>query len=548
MHARPFPRPAAELLVDTATASSRRDGWGRHAGAMLSAMLLAGMILSWQAGGRGEAFDITAAAADSSHEALEPRAVSLPSALVSSETGGDEVADDDLAPPPTFGRTTSETSEPPEPTEPAAGEEEAPDAPTPAEIETLAATPELTAALTEAIASSEVAERVGVAVVAADGTVAFDHRADRPRMPASAAKLITAALVVDTLGVDHRLTTEVIADGEVDDGLLDGDLVLVGAGDPALAHPEFERILARWPRTRLEDLADEIAGSLGRITGDVVGDAHAWAHEPRASGWPQQYLDRGYARHTSALTVNAGTEIVERDDATLAIPVTDPAREAAAELHNLLTDRDVTIDGEPRHRDGPVAGSPVASVEGEPLDVVMAEMMRGSDNVLADGLWRAAGATDRAGSWSSSERRARDLLRRAGADTAGLALADGSGLSRDSRVSPVQLATLDAAMARGEHAEAWRELMGAAGNARHLQRRLAGSDAHGTVRAKTGTLRDVRSLAGHVAGQEGRWHVAVIGDGLSGEQPWQVRDLIDELVELLARHARGCGLASCSPG
>jgi D-alanyl-D-alanine carboxypeptidase/D-alanyl-D-alanine-endopeptidase (penicillin-binding protein 4) len=392
---------------------------------------------------------------------------------------------------------------------------------------------------------SELGEQVSVAVVAPDGEVVFDHHAARLRMPASAAKLITAAAVVETFGVDHRLTTEVIADGEVTDGTLDGDLVLVGGGDPALAHPDFEQVLARWPRTRLEDLADRVAGAVDRVTGDVVADAHAWPDQPTARGWPQRYLDRGYARHISALTVNASTEIVERGGRTLAIPVTDPATEAARALRGLLEDRDVVVDGGAVRGRGPVDGRPVASVEGHPLAVVMAEMVRRSDNVLADGLWRAAGSTQGNGSWQAAERLARGLLDDAGADTEGVVLADGSGLSREWRVSAAHLAKRDAAMARGPHADAWAELMSAAGNAVHLQRRMIGRDVHPVLRAKTGTLRDARSLAGHVADHRGRWHFAVVGDRLTGAQPWEVRELTDEVVELLARHARGCDLGGC---
>lgn len=330
-----------------------------------------------------------------------------------------------------------------------------------------------------AVESADLDEEVSVAVVAADGEVVFDHRADQLRLPASTGKVITAAAV-------------------------------------------------------------------DRVTGDVVADTHAWPEQPIASGWPQRYLDRGDARHMAALMVNAGTEVVERDSGTLAIPVTNPAAEAAAALLALLEDREVAVDGEAIRRDGPVDGTPIAAVEGHRLDVVMAEMLRRSDNVLADGLWRAAGAARGDGSWSGAARWGRELLGQAGADTDGVVLADGSGLSRDARVAATHLAKLDAAMAAGEHADPWVELMGKAGDAGHLRRRLAGGDAHDAVRAKTGTLRDVRGLAGHVIGDEGRWHVAVLADGLTGGHPWQATELADELVELLARHAKGCQLTGCS--
>lgn len=551
--------------------SARSDGWDHHlAAAMLVAMLLAGMGLAWYAPDHATSDPAgTAATAtpDPTGEALSASPL-LADTLPRPETRrGDSPGHGVTAPatlPPVAATPPDEGPEPEldTPTEPsadgadgtadgavasdeAAGDTAAADE-APGETATLELDAELAEALTATIASSELDEEVSVAVVAADGEVVFDHRADQLRMPASSAKLITAAAVVEAFGVDHRLTTEAIGHGQVESGVVDGDLVIVGGGDPALAHPDFEQVLARWPRTRLEDLADRIAAAVDRVTGDVVADAHAWPREPTAAGWPQRYLDRGYARHMSALMVNAGTEIVERDSGTLAIPVTDPAAEAAAALLALLEEREVAVDGEAIRRDGPVDGVPIATVDSHRLDVVMAEMLRRSDNVLADGLWRAAGAAQGAGSWSGAARWGRTLLGQAGADTDDVVLADGSGLSRDSRVAAAHLAKLDAAMARGEHAVAWAELMDKAGDAAHLRRRLAGGDAHGAVRAKTGTLRDVRSLAGHVVGDEGRWHFAVLADGMAGGQPWQATALTDQLVELLARHAKGCELAGCS--
>lgn len=539
---------------------------------MLLGMLLAGMGLAWFA--PDHATSEPAGAAPTAPPA--PTATALPASprladvlprpdtLPRPETRrGDSPGHDVLTPAalPPVAATPPDAEPEPELEDPAEPSDETADdaatsndgaddtaaaADAPVEAATLELDAELAQALTAAIASSELDEEVSVAVVATDGETVFDHRADRLRMPASSAKLITAAAVVEALGVDHRLTTEAVAHGQVDGRVVDGDLVVVGGGDPALAHPDFEQVLARWPRTRLEDLADRIAADVDRVTGDVVADAHAWPGEPTAAGWPQRYLDRGYARHMSALMVNAGTEIVERGSGTLAIPVTDPAAEAAAALLALLEEREVVVDGDAIRRDGPVDGVAIATVESHPLDVVMAEMLRRSDNVLADGLWRAAGAAQETGSWSGAARWGQTLLRRAGADTDGVVLADGSGLSRDSRVAAAHLAKLDAAMARGEHAAAWAELMGHAGDARHLRRRLAGGDAHDAVRAKTGTLRDVRSLAGHVVGDEGRWHFAVLADGMAGGQPWQATALTNEVVELLARHAKGCDLAGCS--
>ena len=123
------------------------------------------------------------------------------------------------------------------------------------------------------------------AVNLATGATIIDRQADRALIPASTAKLFSAALALDRLGAGYRFVTAVTADRPPDAaGRLAGDLTLRGGGDPTLsARPlPFDGGRASPdPLQGLQDLADQVvARGVKRIEGDIVGDDTAYSWEP----------------------------------------------------------------------------------------------------------------------------------------------------------------------------------------------------------------------------------------------------------------------------
>lgn len=221
----------------------------------------------------------------------------------------------------------------------------------------------------------------------------------------------------------------------------------------------------------------------------------------------------------------------------------DPAVQAGVELVRLLEERDVRVDGGavPGPVDAPAVGR-LARVESPPLHELLRFTVQQSDNHLADTLFHVLGRVRTGeGSWDGGARAAEQVLALLGVDHAGAVLADGSGLSRDDRLTARLLVDLDRAMTEHRHAEVWRSLMAVAGESGTLRTRLRGTPAQGRVLGKTGTLRDVSALSGVVDGDDGRrYHFAVLANDAQGADRAVLRTMVDELALLLAADLQAC--------
>lgn len=395
-----------------------------------------------------------------------------------------------------------------------------------------------------------------------------------PVLPASTLKIVTAAAALVTFGPEATFETQVHATAPIDgEGRLDGDLLLVGSGDPVLSTAEYRRwVYPARPGTPLEDLADAVAATgLTQITGDLIGVAERYDGPRVADGWPDRYFNDFDARYADGLTVDAGLRTVvtypdvpepepERDEESavtderregdvggdaaitpVADPVVrvehapDPAAHTASELARLLAERGVRLGGQARSGDaqGPVVGQ-LASVHSPPMEQLLRFAVQRSDNQVTDALFRAIGrARTGVGSFDSGARAVKQVLGQLGVDHESAKFADGSGLSRDDRVTVELLVDLDRAMYASRHAATWASLMAVTGRSGTLEWRLAGTPADGRFAGKTGTLRDVSGLVGSIAGTGGRrYHLAVVAND-AGDARWVARGLADDLILLL---------------
>jgi D-alanyl-D-alanine carboxypeptidase/D-alanyl-D-alanine-endopeptidase (penicillin-binding protein 4) len=394
------------------------------------------------------------------------------------------------------------------------------------------------AALEELITAPALGGSPGVVVLDAEtGQALLNAAGSTPRIPASAAKLVTGAAVLSTLGPQARRETRVVS------GSAPGEIVLVGGGDPRLrtAAPAPEAYPAY---ASLSELAARTAAALSRMTlpaGQAVTvrvDDSLFTGPAVSPDWQAMLVPGGFVAPVSALSVDGG-----RVDPAADARVADPALAAGEAFAELLRAAGVAVDAEVRRATAPRGTSELASVASPPMSVLVEESLLTSDNDIAETLLRlAALAAGQPASFAGGAATASAVLAELGVDAAGLDLRDGSGLARTSRVAPSTLATLLATATSEGHPQLRPLLTGlpVAGFSGTLAERflVAGEPTAGAglVRAKTGTLTGVSSLAGIVEGADGRTLVfAVLADDVPATLA--ARNTLDRVATALA----GCG-------
>jgi D-alanyl-D-alanine carboxypeptidase/D-alanyl-D-alanine-endopeptidase (penicillin-binding protein 4) len=141
----------------------------------------------------------------------------------------------------------------------------------------------------------------GVMVRSLDtGDTLFAVEPDEPLAPASNLKLLTTAAALRILGPNYRFRTYLLTDGRITNGVLEGDLVLYGTGDPGISDRFYRR-----KHEVFELLIDQLAAlGVHTVNGDLVGDASFLPGPLRPPGWHPNDLNDGFAGAVSALSFN----------------------------------------------------------------------------------------------------------------------------------------------------------------------------------------------------------------------------------------------------
>ena len=345
------------------------------------------------------------------------------------------------------------------------------------------------------------AASVQVADVGARRTVVA-RRAKRSRPLGSTTKLLTAAAALRRLGPGRVLATEALGSAGIDGaGVLNGDLILRGGGDPLLDDAQ------------LAALADRVAG-LRLVTGSVVGDESRFdAVRTGPSG--DGAFDPELGGPLSALAYQRGAQVPG------GLPQADPARAAAARFDDVLEARGVVIRGTPRAGVAPPGAVALASAASAPVSALVAAMLKPSDDWIAELLTK--GLAPAPGSTAAGAAIVRGEARRLGAR---VRLVDGSGLDARDRGSAAGLVSVLRRM-RGN--AAFRAALARPGRAGTLRDRLTSGRARRACRGKTGTLPDggVSALAGYCTGRNGHTYAfAVIVEGRSIAKARRAQDRV----------------------
>ncbi len=306
-------------------------------------------------------------------------------------------------------------------------------------------------------------------------------------IPASTLKILTAAVALDRLGPEHRFTTAVA--GSVVGGSAT-ELHLIGGGDPNLTTQAYVAAgaldadgIRRSPAhpTSLESLADQVVAAGVRRIGRLVGDESAFDAERTVAAWGRSY-SADTVGPLSALLVDDGLRSFRP-----AILTTNPPLHAAQRFAELLRQRGVAVDAT-AVGPAPAGAAQIASVRSAPLPEVLADTLTWSDNTSSELLLKTLGGGTTAGGVAA----VRETLARWGID--GVSVADGSGLARSNVATCGALTALLARLGPSSPVVQGLPIAGRTGTLEGAP--FAGTAAEGRLLAKTGSLTEVKALAG----------------------------------------------------
>ncbi|MCB9417966.1 MAG: D-alanyl-D-alanine carboxypeptidase/D-alanyl-D-alanine-endopeptidase [Mycolicibacterium sp.] len=358
----------------------------------------------------------------------------------------------------------------------------------------------MTAALAAPVADPNLGNLTGRITDAKTGTQLWEQRSTLPMLPASTNKTLTAGAALLTLDRDARLTTTVVA---ADQNSQPGVVVLVGGGDPVLsAAPPGQETWYRGA-ARISDLADQVRQSGITVT-RVQVDNSLFSGPDFAPGWDPADIFGGDIAPIQAVMVDAGRTQPTTDESRRS---TTPALDAGRALAAALRVDPATVS----FASSPPTGQQLASVQSAPLIERLRQMMLASDNVMAETIGReVAKATGRPQSFAGAVDAVTGKLASSGVDMTGASLVDSSGLSVLDRLTAKNLDEVVGAAA-GPNLPAMRpllDLLPIAGGSGTLSDRFLAGDARtssaGWLRAKTGSLTAINSLAGVVTDASGR--------------------------------------------
>jgi D-alanyl-D-alanine carboxypeptidase/D-alanyl-D-alanine-endopeptidase (penicillin-binding protein 4) len=317
-------------------------------------------------------------------------------------------------------------------------------------------------------------------------------------IPASTTKLVTTSAALLALGAEHTFATTVVAGGT-------HRVVLVGGGDPFLAAEPADDETPYPHRADVVTLAQRTAAALreqGRRRVSVGYDDSLFTGPATETTWERDYVPDGVVAPVSALWVDEG-----RPASGLG-RVPDPALTAVTVFAGALSRAGIEVVGVPERGVADPGGARLASVESAPLSQIVERILEVSDNEASEVLLRHVGAAVVGdASFDGGRRGVEQVLGEAGVDLGRSVLHDGSGLSRANRVAPSTLIDVLRLAASDRLPDLRAVLTGlpVAGFSGSLGDRFDGPwpEARGRVRAKTGTLTGVHSLAGIAVGLDG---------------------------------------------
>ncbi len=457
-----------------------------------------------------------------------------------------------------------------------------------ASIPTLVGASQLSSQLNGLIASDEKNAEVGVYVKSMKtGRVLYARNANQPMVPASTMKILTAEAALVYLGPDYRFSTQLLTDNkaEIKNGILQGNLYIVLSGDPTLTYNDLVELLLTLRSQQIQAIA-----------GNVYIDYSAYDQKYYGPGWIEKDKSYCYAAPISASIINHNCLAFQVTPAKVsgrAAQVVTSPKYFIPQIHNAVTTKnpgnacgihltkeansEISIEGclaRGRYPTGisyvvtdipeynkalfksvlkqlqinvygnvitgvtPKNASMIGQHASKPLHELVNDMLKKSDNIIAGALFKKIGQLySRApGSWENGRTAVTNILsKHAGVNTSGLKILDGSGLSPDNLATPAQMMqVLNFAYHHYGTSFEFISALPIAGVDGTLKHRMYNISRK--VRAKTGTISGVVSLAGYATSKNNEPLAFVIMINSPKGMGWKYKALEDKIATALTKY------------
>ncbi|WIX86277.1 D-alanyl-D-alanine carboxypeptidase/D-alanyl-D-alanine-endopeptidase [Amycolatopsis sp. DG1A-15b] len=389
-------------------------------------------------------------------------------------------------------------------------------------------------ALASAAGNSALGQLTGSVTDPVTGTVLWDHGSSTPVTPASTTKVLTSAAALLSLDQNLRLSTKIVQ------GADPATVILVGGGDTTLTNLPLGTDSPLYPGgAHVDDLVAQVKKAAPGVK-KVQVDLTLFKGPTTAPGWAAGDAPSTYATQMSPVMADGG-RINAKDNNSQRT-----ANAGTALASSIASKLGASAGGQAT---APKDAKVVGEVKSAPLTELVSDLMVLSDDVLAEAIARqVALANGEEASYAGGAKATIKVLKDHGFDVSGVALSDGSGISSLNRIPARLLTQLLAAAATQEGKNpgtaklrpvlAGLPVAGGSGTLADGRFDTAASQAgRGWVRAKTGTLTGVNTLAGLVLDQDGR--VLVFAFMSTGSDTDTGRDALDALATSL----RKCGCA-----
>lgn len=424
------------------------------------------------------------------------------------------------------------------------------------------------------------------------GAVLAQVNPDEPLILASNTKLFTTAAALDLLGKDWRFVTRVYLTAAPDAaGIVTGDLVVKGSGDPNLSGRAHQGKATAVFETWADALA---AAQVKTVTGDLVLDDTIFDREAVNAAWPANQLNEWYCAPAGGLALNDDcvdvtvgpgpkpgaparvtlepptayvaidndcTTTADKDahvidiqsapganrlrvrgqcweksgGITRSVPIHDPTLFFGTALKETLARKGIEVKGAPRPADKPfdAAGRPPVATWESDLPATLQVTNRNSQNFYAEQLLKAMGAkASGQGTWPAGLAAIKGVLARVGLADGSYGMTDGSGMARGNTFTAAQVTALLRWVAARPDAQVFLDSLSVSGQAGTLKKRLKEKEYQGRVLGKTGYIASVCTLSGYARTRDGDTVAFSILVNNFKIELWQVRQFQDKVCRL----------------